>query len=499
MAQWKFIGAGVALSTLLASTAVLADVTAEEVWQGWADYYTAFGYEMAVGSQSKDGGTLALTDVVFTSTLPDGTATFTLPEIQLAEQGDGTVEVTMSEKMLLDIATTTPAEDGAEAEVVTMAMALRQTDMTTRVSGTPDNMAYDISAPELVLEMDEVVTNGEAVPMKLRLALADSSGTYGVTKAAGQAIKSAFNTAKLDFTVSAADPDTGQTFNMSGDMADLVMLGDIVLPEGLDMNDMAGAMNLGMKMAGSFSYGAGNYAVDFHSLDGPGSITTSADSGNFAFAMSKEGMSYGAGGTNTQFAMTAPDIPFPVNASIDETVVNFAIPVAKTDAPAPFAMAVKLVGLKVSDEVWGMFDPTAQLPRDPATLIVDLAGSAQLTMDLFDPAMAESQVPPGEINTLDVKELQVTVAGTELTGAGAMTFDNSMGMPKPLGSIDLKLAGANALMDKLVAMGMMPEDQVMGARMMMGLFAVPTGDDEVTSKIEFKEDGGVYANGQRLQ
>jgi hypothetical protein len=68
-----------------------------------------------------------------------------------------------------------------------------------------------------------------------------------------------------------------------------------------------------------------------------------------------------------------------------------------------------------------------------------------------------------------------------------------------VGAIDLTLTGANKLMDNLVAAGLVPEDQIMGARMMLGLFAVPTGDDAMASKIEFKEDGGIYANGQRIQ
>ncbi|MGB5067092.1 MAG: DUF2125 domain-containing protein, partial [Albidovulum sp.] len=61
------------------------------------------------------------------------------------------------------------------------------------------------------------------------------------------------------------------------------------------------------------------------------------------------------------------------------------------------------------------------------------------------------------------------------------------------------LIGGNGLIDKLVGMGLVPEDQAKGVRLMMGLFAVKTGDDTLTSKIEFKEDGGVYANGQRIQ
>ena len=73
-------------------------------------------------------------------------------------------------------------------------------------------------------------------------------------------------------------------------------------------------------------------------------------------------------------------------------------------------------------------------------------------------------------------------------------------MPKPTGSLDLTLVGGNGLIDKLVAMGLLPEEQAMGARMMMGLFAVPgDGEDSLKSKLEINEDGHVLANGQRLK
>jgi hypothetical protein len=49
-------------------------------------------------------------------------------------------------------------------------------------------------------------------------------------------------------------------------------------------------------------------------------------------------------------------------------------------------------------------------------------------------------------------------------------------------------------------MGLVPEDQAMAARMMLGLFARPgDGPDTLTSKIEVKGDGAILANGQRLQ
>jgi len=50
-----------------------------------------------------------------------------------------------------------------------------------------------------------------------------------------------------------------------------------------------------------------------------------------------------------------------------------------------------------------------------------------------------------------------------------------------------------------MSMGILPEEQAMGARMMLGLFATPTGDDELSSKIEVNAEGQVLANGQRLR
>lgn len=72
-------------------------------------------------------------------------------------------------------------------------------------------------------------------------------------------------------------------------------------------------------------------------------------------------------------------------------------------------------------------------------------------------------------------------------------------MPAPEGEANLKLVGANNLIDKLVGMGLLSDDDAMGARMMMGMFAVSAGDDVVTSKIEVNDEGHVLANGQRLK
>ena len=138
-----------------------------------------------------------------------------------------------------------------------------------------------------------------------------------------------------------------------------------------------------------------------------------------------------------------------------------------------------------------------------------MAGVARLFIDFLDPEAMESleggEVLPGEVDALDLNSLTLRAAGAELTGQGSFVFDNSDmqtfgGIPAPDGSVDLRLQGANDLLDTLISMGYLPEDQAMGVRMMMGMFAVPgDGEDVLNSTIEVRPDGQVLANGQRLR
>ena len=99
------------------------------------------------------------------------------------------------------------------------------------------------------------------------------------------------------------------------------------------------------------------------------------------------------------------------------------------------------------------------------------------------------------------------MVGATLTGEGQMNFDNSDmetfgGFPAPSGTVDLALQGGNGLMDKLVEMGLLPEQQAMSARIMIGMFAKPdpeAGEDALKSTLEITPSGEVLANGMRIR
>mgnify|MGYP000026270485 CR=1 FL=1 len=193
--------------------------------------------------------------------------------------------------------------------------------------------------------------------------------------------------------------------------------------------------------------------------------------------------------------MMGPDLPVPVYVAAGGFGWGFQMPLMASQEQQPLGASLNIVDLTVADMLWGLFDPTGVLPRDPATLAFKLDGLATLFHDLTDPNIDEMEEAPGEVNAMSLTSMLIKVAGASIAGEGSFTFDNSDletfdGMPRPLGAINLNGKGLNGLIDKLVQMGLLPDDQAMGARMMMGLFAVPgPGEDELNSTIEVNEQG----------
>jgi hypothetical protein len=222
--------------------------------------------------------------------------------------------------------------------------------------------------------------------------------------------------------------------------------------------------------------------------------------------MNKDRMRYGTALNGARLTMSGAEIPFPqVELAFAESGFNLSMPVTKSDTPQDFAFLTKLVDFTVSEDIWGLFDPAGSLSREPATVIVDLKGTGFWTQDIMDPEVQmEGVEPPGELHSLDLTQVLAKGAGAEVSAAGGLTFDNADtvtfgGMPRPDGTITLGIKGVNQLVDNLIALGILSEDDAMGFRMGLAMFARPgAGPDELTSEIEFK-DGGLFANGQQLQ
>ena len=305
-------------------------------------------------------------------------------------------------------------------------------------------------------------------------------------------------------SLNAAATDQGQPFTFSATLASMASSAEIAGSNWTDTEDFDAALKRGLTVAASAALGPA--MVDFASGQTAPKTTLTAQIGGVdtRFAMKAAQMDYDLNARALTFAVAAPDMPVPeASADLTELALNFAMPLMKSDTPAPFSLVLKIVDLDVVDAIWAQIDPAAQLPRDPATLILDTKGTATLTQDMVNET-ATGGTSPGLLNSLDLTQLLLRIAGAEVAAAGGFIFDNSdtvtfSGIPLPTGKLDITALGLNGLIDTLVNMGLVPEDQAMQGRMMLSMFANSSAEkDEITSTLEFK-DKGFFANGQRLQ
>lgn len=549
------LGAGVAMLALVGGQA-WADVTPEQVWQSWLDYYKASGVTLTEGSRNQQGDTLVITDAVMTSPKVEeetGTATITIPQISLRDMGDGKVEMTMADTMPFVFTGKSAEDKPTEAKgkaVMTGAKMI--------VSGTPEAMSYDVAMPVMTVTLDEISEDGTKVPMNVTVGVNDTTGTYQVDQTSGHQVVAALKSKSMNLSIVGNDPEDGSSIDFKWNMADLAMDSTTIIPSGVTMDDLGAALKGGMEVKGTMTFGPGQIEATIvdksEEAGGSGKITGTDNGGSGSFAMSKAGLTYDAQSNGGKANMTFDQLPFPVDYAYDKAAMAMNMPVSAADVPSPFGFRMELGGLSVSENLWAMFDPSQQLPRDPVNLLIDLAGTAKVTADLFDPATmaADNSEMPFNFETLDIKSVAISAVGASVTANGAMKFlpapaqpegmdgmtgmdgmDGMSGMEGmsgmdgmagdsiknqsaegepteeatdmaqagvlPVGTIEAKATGINTLLDKLTAMGLIPEDQVSGFRMMLALFAKADGEDSLTSKIEFREDGGVYANDQRIQ
>lgn len=510
MSRISPITLSLALPIALMSQSAFADVTPQDVWGDWKQYMQGMGYKIDA-TETQNGANLTVADIRMGMVIPDdaGAMSMGLGTVNFNQNSDGTVSVVMPGVMPM-VLNITP-EDGA-AKPFTANLNYTQTDHSMTVSGSPEKMTYDYEAGTfgLVLEQLQVGTDtfGED-NAKVNVIGTGMSSSTTMTIAEMRGYEQSGKIDSIQYDIAINNPEEPAKVKLSGGIADMTIQGGGMIPLVMtDAADMAGMLKAGFDVTGMFSFGAGNTNMDVTDpVNGDFALVSSSDGGTLGVEMGADGLAYNASQNNSAISVNVAGLPFPIDLSMAKAGFNLSMPVSKSDDPQDFAFGLTLGDFEMSDLIWGIFDPTSQLPRDPATIVLDLTGKAKLLVDFLDPdaAVQMATETPGELQALTVNKLELDAAGAKLDGTGDFTFDNTdqttfPGMPKPIGAVNLSLVGGNGLLDKLVGMGLLPEDQAMGARMMMGLFAVPgTEPDTLSSKVEFTEDGQVLANGQRIK
>jgi hypothetical protein len=292
---------------------------------------------------------------------------------------------------------------------------------------------------------------------------------------------------------------------------DLDLAAEITLPEGLDLMSIqspeafAQAVRDGLALVAEVNQGKSESTLDQRGSAFPMKVAVGVASASTGVDLSADGAMFGSAAKGLRFVASRPMVPQEVTGLVDDLTFEFAMPVIAAQEPGDYLFQFGITNLVLAEAGWALFDPSGALPHTPADLDIDVGGTAKFDMiDLM--TSSDTGQPPTtmpELLTMDIRSMGLKLAGAALSGSGVFTFDNSMvaqgGPPMPLGTASVRLEGGNALIDGLIAMGVISADDASGARMMMAMFGKSAGADVLTSDIEAKAGGSVFVNGQQIQ
>ena len=488
-----------AFVVLMGGTAHAA-LTADQVWHSWKDAGAMAGLVVSAATENKDGGALTLNGV---SIAADGMPGITISDMVLTEASDGSVVIEPG----ADIGLALSGDTKGTAKVT-------HDGLTLTAREADGGLAYDFAAAKLDVVYDTTYPgmsfDGSPAPdvaSKGTVGLADLAGTYSDTPGTNRAFGLDITAGALAYDTTLDDAGLGLKQATKSETADVSLSFDLALPSSMSAGggamptDFGAALQEGLSVNFASSQGATSGSMDQQSAEFPMTMLISAGGGESSGVFNKDTFSVKSTGSGLEVDVTTAMMPAPVKITSGPVEFGMTAPVVANETAGDFALLLKLSQFSVNEETWAMFDPTGALPRDAADVAIDISGKTKIDVPAMIAADETGAMPPMPApETLDITELTLKVAGAALAGTGAFTFDNSMGMPMPIGEAKGSVSGANALIEGLIGTGLLAEEDAMGARMMMGAFMSPgAGADELTSKIEAKPGFEIYVNGQRIQ
>ena len=506
MLRRNLFGTTVLSATVLLAQSVTADVTPDDVWSSFAAYYEATGAQV-IGTPEADGADVVVSDSALLYRFPFGVATLRvgLPDLRMTEQSDGTVDLVYPENFDLRFEVDVPSEGAGS-----LTLAVTQTGYDGSASGSAGDVTFAQSSEGLKIEVKDIDFPEEDIDFSM---VAQTDG-YSVTS---HVVTGDLVTTTTEMTNGAVDvayvlnePDGGVVSN-TGQFGANELKFETALPAGgSDVLNLSTALAAGAFLRGSAD-SVGGTSETITTIGNEIFSEQSQTSGRTVsrFSIDADGLDLFAESEGVDFNMLIPELfPFPISGSMSGAVGGYQFPLMPSEDPQDVAMRLDLRDLTISDEIWGLFDPVGDLPRDPVSLNVDVAGTVISDIDLLNFETLESQFlsvsPPISAESITINEISMAAIGASILATGSFTLDNADtatfdGFPRPEGSAILNVSGANGLIDRLVALGVIGQDEAGMARLGMGFIARATGDDAFETRVDVNAEGHVNVNGQRMR
>lgn len=275
---------------------------------------------------------------------------------------------------------------------------------------------------------------------------------------------------------------TGST--VSAAMRDLALEGSATVPSPGALAEMLYAGAPGQAV-GSLTAGSIEMRV-VSTAEAPGTLDWRAEglSGNATLTsgrMELQGESRG-----NAWSLSSPAMPLQGTLTAPLAQATYAVPMAPSGRPDEMAIRLLIQDVAADEALWATLDPGGTLPRDPATLLVDVTGTMRVTerIDRLRPG-AE---PPFEVSTLNLRELSASALGAAANATGQIEILQPVGVP--LGEIQVGATGLGTLIGTLGRAGILSPELVTMAEAIMQVYLRPAaGRDVWTAEVAFTRQG----------
>ncbi|QDY68381.1 DUF2125 domain-containing protein [Qingshengfaniella alkalisoli] len=468
--------------------AVFADVTAEQLWAHWNNPSND-GVSIAAGQVDTSTDGMTLTDVTLSFSVEDTGATATLGGMTLTNQSNGSVLVTLPDTTPVNV-TLTPSD----APVTEAAATLNSTEFVLTLSGTAEQPDLDLGAVLMALTVDSVTQEGEPLDASFALNFGDVTGTLtGLTSDLSAPADLTLDVGEYGLDMAMTDPDSSAEISSQSQFANFAFNAHI---EAIDPDIFLPVLQ------GKMTFGSGQSSTTTTVPEiGTMSSSASSQSAEAQIAITEARATYEGTAQGLEMSFTDPRIPVgTVGGQAEAIDFMLSLPAAPADDLQRADLVFDLNGLTLDDSVWSTFDSDAALPRDPANLRLAL----EADMEFTSLAMLEQPSPELPIRNLRITDLHLSFAGVEADATGSFMLPETPMSPEgipntPAGSIEARATGVIGLLGKLGEAGLVDPEQLMGAQMMLGMFATFGENDTLTSKIETAEDGSVLINGTQIK
>lgn len=507
---------------VLCASAGWAEVTPDQLFQAWVDAAPALGGQLTARAVAR-GDRLVLDDLTLTA--PTG-ARLKLGTVTLQRGAAGGVDILLPDRfeVTLDARPDRP-QPGPKRLVFLVAAP----EFVGHVRGIgPGDAGYTLTAPSLSVTLDRVQPAPPAPQhVGLTLALADLALDWQqaqTTAGAGATGRLTLGTLHGDFSYLLTDgPDPAGAGALALDVSDLAIGLEAFLTPA-----MAGPHppDLGQDFAAFVAEAGAGLLIDLRgdatALALSGQITPTgkvevtfaadgADAGGMVrLAEARMDHASWLGPGSLSIGLRDPGVPgWQYGLAWQDYRSGFGASFADPTADSPWNLLFRLSGLSLSPELWADLDPQGALPRDPASVVLDLAGLYALDPVVLTPgwAPAPGEALPMRSLTFELNQFLLDALGADLAATGGISLDFSAttgpgaqpgAAPKTTGRMDILTRGATGLVDRLGRTGLVGDSEISSLRfLLLMLGRAGAQPDTLETTLEFR-GGHTILNGQRL-